>query len=359
MLSSSIAVYSNRTDKGGICYGAATSSSSSASTLGLRGILSGVAKVSSSASKRSTSVTGNFIIDATGPGLPMISAAIECTIEVPGLTAGISAAYSSECQSAGNSMSGWVEFDLPGIITQRLSGSGVQHCTPTAPFRHKFSATVEEDVEMLGGALQLSGLTVEMTSSATNNNVRANFDDPTNDWSGTVTGDLSLEFGDALGGGLYASVEAGATAQFELSMQVGNKHVSFGDVKLRSALHVQYGDAAAPMFEADVRFEYTLSGTNSHTTPMSGVGSLILRLPIDSADPIVLTAAAQIFPEGVPISIKAGRSVVLSGRVAGGVGNDGATDATNITKVGTYAVSNMRVGAVAYTLADRMVRIWP
>jgi len=359
MLSSSIAVYSNRTDKGGVCYSAATSSSLSSSTLGLRGILRGDAKVSSSASDRSTAITGNFIIDATGPGLPMISAAIECTIEAPGLTAGISAAYNSECQPAGNAMSGWVEFDLPGIMTQRLSGSGVQHCTPTAPFRHKFSATVEEDVEMLGGALQLSGLTVEMTSSATNNNVRANFDDPTNDWSGTVTGDLSLEFGDALGGGLYASVEAGATAQFELSMQVGNKHVSFGDVKLRSALHVQYGDAAAPMFEADVRFEYTLSGTNSHTTPMSGVGSLILRLPIDSADPIVLTAAAQIFPEGVPISIKAGRSVVLSGRVAGGVGNDGATDATNITKVGTYAVSNMRVGAVAYTLADRMVRIWP
>jgi hypothetical protein len=254
-------------------------------------------------------------------------------------------------------MSGWVEFDLPGIMTQRLSGSGVQHCTPTAPFRHKFSATVEEDVEMLGGALHLSGLTVEMTSSATNDNVHANFDDPTNDWSGAVTGDLTLEFGDALGGGLYASVEAEATAQFELNMQVGNEYVSFGDVKLRSALHIQYGDATAPMFEADVEFEYTLGGTSIHAMPMTGAGSLILRLPIDSPDPIELTAAAQIFPEGVPMSIKAGRSVVLSGAAGGGGGNDGAAVATNITKVGTYAVFNMRVGAVAYTLADRMVTL--
>jgi len=37
-------------------------------------------------------------------------------------------------------MAGWVEIDIPGVITQRVRGAGVNHCTTSAPFRHRLVA---------------------------------------------------------------------------------------------------------------------------------------------------------------------------------------------------------------------------
>ena len=66
--------------------------------------------------------------------------------------------YSSECAAAGNAVAGWVEIDLPGVVTQRARGAGVQHCTAAAPFRHRLVAVFEGQVSMVGGLLQLDGL---------------------------------------------------------------------------------------------------------------------------------------------------------------------------------------------------------
>ena len=88
----------------------------------------------------------------------VISPARAATLALLGFTASLTVAYSSECAAAGNAVAGWVELDIPGVVTARVRGAGVHHCTAIAPFRHRLLAAVGGSVTMAGGRLHLSGL---------------------------------------------------------------------------------------------------------------------------------------------------------------------------------------------------------
>ena len=152
MVAAAIGVFSNRSDDD-ICVGGGSNTTADYS-LGLRGTLSGAARAT--AGGASTSIDRNFLVDAT-ESPAVVSAALTVTLALPGFTASLSVAHSSECSAEGNAMAGWVEIDIPGVITQRVRGAGVHHCTASAPFRHRLVAAVEGgDVSMADGLLQLS-----------------------------------------------------------------------------------------------------------------------------------------------------------------------------------------------------------
>ena len=90
------------------------------------------------------------------------------------------------------------------------------------------------------------------------------------------------------------------------------RYISVGDIQLQTDLHVQYGEAAAPMFEVDATLQYVVGGA---PVPIGGSGSLTFRVPLDGdgVTAVTLSAAIQLFPEGVPQSIRKGRRVALSG----------------------------------------------
>jgi hypothetical protein len=135
MVAAAIGVFSNRSDDD-ICVGGGSNTTSDYS-LGLRGTLSGAARVT--AGGASTAIHGNFLVDATvSPAV--VAAALTSTLALPGFIASLSVAHSSECSAEGNAMAGWVEIDIPGVITQRVRGAGVNHCTTSAPFRHRLVA---------------------------------------------------------------------------------------------------------------------------------------------------------------------------------------------------------------------------
>ena len=298
----------------------------------------------------STTIDGTFLVDATvSPAV--VSAALTSTLALPGFTASVSVANSSQCSEEGNAVAGWVEIDLPGVMTARVRGAGVRHCAAAAPFRHRLVAAVEggDMTSMSGGRLHLRGLAVEMRSAATAANARAHPDDPLLAWAGTITGDLQLSFGDPAAGAVSATVTGGASAPFELSL--GAKHFAVGDVRVSTDLHVQYGAAAAPMFAADATLRFVVGGAPA---PISGRGSLTFRVPLDgdAVATVNMSAALQVFPAGVPAAIRKGRSMALSGKVAKLDDDDDA--ALELFSIGGFAVSGLGVTAVAYTLADRL-----
>ena len=317
-------------------------------SLGLRGTLSGAARVT--AAGASSTIDGSFIVDATvSPAV--VSAALTSTLALPGLTASVTVASYSQCSEAGNAVAGWVEIDLPGVVTARVRGAGLQHCVAAAPFRHRLVAAVEGGAvtSMSRGMLQLRGLAVDMRSAATAANAGAHADDPLLAWSGTITGDLQLTFGDPAAGAVSATVTGGASAPFELSLL--EKRVSVGEIQVQTDLHVQYGAAAAPMFAADATLQFVVGGAPA---PISGRGSLTFRVPLDgdAVATVNMSAALQVFPAGVRAAIRKGRSMVLSGQVAKVNDDDGA--APELFSIGGFAVSGLGVTAVAYTLADRL-----
>ena len=162
MVAAAIGVYSNHSDDS-VC-GGGNSTTAPDYSLALRGMLSGAARVTAGGGGASTAIDGTFIVDATvSPAV--ISAALTATLALPGLTASLSVAQSSECSADGAAVAGWVEMDLPGVVTTaaRLRGAGVQHCTSAAPFRHRLVAAVEGgDVTFAGGLLRLQGVAMQV-----------------------------------------------------------------------------------------------------------------------------------------------------------------------------------------------------
>jgi len=142
-------------------------------------------------------------------------------------------------------------------------------------------------------------------------------------------------------------VTGGVNAPFELS--IGEKRISVGDIHLHTDLHVQYGEAGAPMFEVDVTLRYVVGGAPA---PISGSGSMTFRVPLDGdgVTAVTLSTAIQLFPEGVPQSIRKGRRVALSG----GPGLQTAKLGAPELSIGGFAVSGLGVTAAAFTLADRL-----
>jgi len=145
---------------------------------------------------------------------------------------------------------------------------------------------------------------------------------------------------------MSATVTGGASAPFELSL--GEKQFAVGDVHVQTDLHVQYGEAAAPMFAVDATLRFVVGGAPA---PISGTGTLTFRVPLDGdgVAAVNMSAALQIFPKGVPAAIRQGRSVVLSGNIAK---LDDAPE--ELFSIGGVAVSGLGVTAVAYTLVDRL-----